>query len=56
MFTNYQGTMLRQVRSLRAKLHETNTTYVVVKNKLLALALKESGRVAPEICSRARMA
>jgi large subunit ribosomal protein L10 len=29
-------------------LSETNTTYVVVKNRLLELALKESGRVAPE--------
>jgi large subunit ribosomal protein L10 len=48
VFTNYQGTNVAQVRSLRSKLSETNTTYVVVKNRLLALALKESGRVAPE--------
>ena len=48
VFTNYQGTNVAQVRSLRSKLSETNTTYVVVKNRLLVLALKESGRVAPE--------
>ena len=48
VFTNYQGTNVAQVRSLRTKLRETNTTYVVVKNRLLVLALKESGRVAPE--------
>lgn len=48
VFTNYKGTKVAQVRSLRVKLHDTNTTYVVVKNTLLALALKESGRVVPE--------
>ena len=48
VFTNYKGTSVAQVRSLRVKLHDTNTNYVVVKNKLLALALKESGRVVPE--------
>lgn len=48
VFTNYKGTSVAQVRSLRVKLHDTNTTYVVVKNKLLGLALQESGRVVPE--------
>ena len=48
VFTNYKGTSVAQVRSLRVKLHSTNTNYVVVKNKLLALALKESGRVVPD--------
>lgn len=48
VFTNYQGTTVAQVRSLRAKLKDSNSTYVVVKNTLLALALRESGRVAPE--------
>ncbi len=48
VFTNYKGTSVAQVRSLRVKLQDTNTTYVVVKNTLLALALKESGRVVPE--------
>lgn len=48
VFTNYQGTNVAQVRSLRAKLKDTNSTYVVVKNRLLALALRESGRVSPD--------
>jgi large subunit ribosomal protein L10 len=48
VFTNYQGTKVSQVRSLRAKLKETNSTYVVVKNTLLALALRESDRVSPD--------
>lgn len=48
VFTNYQGTKVAQVKSLRAKLKDTNTTYVVVKNTLFELALRESGRVAPE--------
>ena len=48
VFTNFKGTKVQQLRSLRVKLHDTNTTYVVVKNKLLAIALKESGRVVPE--------
>ena len=48
VFTNYKGTKVSQVRSLRVKLRDTNTTYVVVKNTLLALALKESGRVVPD--------
>jgi large subunit ribosomal protein L10 len=48
VFTNYKGTKVSQLRSLRVKLKETNTTYVVVKNTLLGIALKESGRVVPE--------
>ncbi len=48
VFTNYQGTNVSQVRSLRAKLKDSNSTYVVVKNTLLGLALRESGRVSPD--------
>lgn len=48
VFTNYKGTKVSQLRSLRVKLKDTNTTYVVVKNTLLGIALKESGRVVPE--------
>lgn len=48
VFTNYKGTSVAQVRALRNKLKDTNTTYVVVKNSLLGIALKESGRVVPE--------
>lgn len=48
VFTNYKGTSVQQVRALRVKLKDTNTQYAVVKNSLLAIALKESGRVVPE--------
>lgn len=48
VFTNYKGTSVSQVRSLRTKLKDTNSTYVVVKNTLLGIALRESGRVAPD--------
>lgn len=48
VFTNYQGTSVAQINSLRAKLKDSNTTYVIVKNTLLELALRESSRVAPE--------
>ncbi|MBK8049444.1 MAG: 50S ribosomal protein L10 [Anaerolineales bacterium] len=48
VFTNYKGTKVSQLRSLRVKLNDTNTQYVVVKNTLLGIALKESNRVVPE--------
>lgn len=48
VFTNYQGTTVSQIRSLRTRLKETNSTYTVVKNTLLALALRESDRVTPD--------
>ena len=48
VFTNYQGTKVQKVNSLRSKLKESGNTYVVVKNRLLAIALRESGRAAPE--------
>ena len=43
VFTNYRGVSVSQIQSLRAKLSETDATYIVVKNTLLDLALKESG-------------
>ncbi len=48
VFTNYKGASVAQVRSLRVKLSATNTTYAVVKNTLLAIALRESDRVVPD--------
>jgi large subunit ribosomal protein L10 len=44
VFTDYRGTSVSKIQSLRAKLNETGTTYMVVKNSLLALALQQSGR------------
>lgn len=48
VFTNYRGTTVSQVKSLRAKLSETDTSYMVVKNSLLGLALSQLGRSQPE--------
>lgn len=41
VFTHYRGTNVKQQRSLRAKLKESGSEFVVIKNTLLALALKE---------------
>ena len=48
VFTRYQGASVAQVQALRAKLQEHGTTYMVVKNTLLGIALEQSGRVKPE--------
>lgn len=41
VFTHYRGTSVKQQRSLRAKMKESGSEFVVIKNTLLALALKE---------------
>ncbi|MEZ4868909.1 MAG: 50S ribosomal protein L10 [Caldilineaceae bacterium] len=48
VFTNYKGVTVAQLRSLRDKLKETNTTYTVVKNTLFGIALQQAGLVSPE--------
>jgi large subunit ribosomal protein L10 len=48
VFTNYRGMTVANLQSLRAKLSETNTGYMVVKNTLLGIALKENDRPEPE--------
>lgn len=48
VFTNYRGVTVPQIQSLRTKLNETGTSYMVVKNTLLSIALQESGHPAPE--------
>lgn len=48
VFTNYKGTTVAQMRSLRAKLKEQNTSCVVVKNSLLKIALGETGYAQPD--------
>lgn len=48
VFTDYRGTSVPQIQSLRAKLSETGSKYVVVKNSLLARALAECGMPQPE--------
>jgi large subunit ribosomal protein L10 len=48
VFTDYRGTSVPQIQSLRTKLTETDTTYMVVKNSIMSLALEQSGREQPE--------
>lgn len=48
IFTNYRGTTVKQINSLRAKMKEVGGDYVVTKNTLLSIALGEEGRVQPE--------
>jgi large subunit ribosomal protein L10 len=48
VFTNYKGSSVAQVRALRAKLKDTGSSYMVVKNTLLGLAFKQLGRTAPD--------
>lgn len=48
VFTNYRGTSVKQINSLRAKMKEAGGAYVVTKNTLLRIALGEEGRAQPE--------
>lgn len=48
VFTNFRGTKVSQLNSLRARMAGTDSHYAVVKNTLLRIALEESGRPAPE--------
>ena len=47
VFTNFRGTSVKQINSLRGKMKETGGDYVVAKNTLLRIALEQEGRVAP---------
>lgn len=48
VFTNYKGTNVAQLRSLRNKLREQNTSCMIVKNKLFKIALGEMGLAQPD--------
>ncbi len=48
VFTNYKGVSVAQLRTLRGKLKESGTTYMIVKNSLLKIALKNTERELPE--------
>lgn len=48
IFTNYRGLSVANLRSLRVKLNETNTQFMVVKNTLLGIALKENDLPHPD--------
>jgi len=43
VFTDFRGSTVTQINGLRAKLKEADTGYMVVKNRLLRLALERSG-------------
>jgi large subunit ribosomal protein L10 len=47
VFTNYKGVSVAQINSLRAKLKDSNSSYMVVKNTLLGIAYEQLGRPAP---------
>lgn len=42
-FTNFSGLNVKSITDLRKKLKDAEIDYLVVKNRLLALALKDSG-------------
>ncbi|RME61820.1 MAG: 50S ribosomal protein L10 [Caldilineae bacterium] len=44
VFTDYRGATAQQMNALRDKLRAADSTYMVVKNTLLRLALEQSGR------------
>ena len=46
--TNYKGLTVAQLRSLRARLQEENTSCTVVKNSLFKIALGETGYAQPD--------
>jgi large subunit ribosomal protein L10 len=48
VFTNFRGLSVANLQSLRTRLGETNTGFMVVKNSLLGIALKENGLPNPE--------
>jgi len=41
VFTHYRGSSVKQQRSLRAKLKDVGAEYLIVKNSILGIALKE---------------
>jgi large subunit ribosomal protein L10 len=48
VFTNYRGMSVAKIQSLRTRLGETDTGFMVVKNTLLGIALEENGLPRPD--------
>jgi large subunit ribosomal protein L10 len=48
VFTNYRGFSVAKLQSLRVRMGETDTGFMVVKNTLLGIALKENGFPSPD--------
>jgi large subunit ribosomal protein L10 len=48
VFTNFRGLSVSRLQSLRTRLSASDTGFMVVKNSLLTIALKEKGLPYPE--------
>lgn len=48
IFTNFRGLSVGKLQSLRTRLSASDTGFMVVKNSLLTIALKENGLPYPE--------
>ena len=48
VFTDYKGMTMKQLSDLRDSLSEQNAQFIVTKNTLLKIALKQSGKVDSE--------
>lgn len=48
VLTDYRGTTVQQIQRLRGQMREHNTSVQVVKNSLMAIALRQAGLPAPE--------
>lgn len=48
VLTNYQGITVPQINSLRTVLNSSDTTYMIIKNRLLQIALEQVGREIDE--------
>lgn len=46
IFTDYKGASVDRLQELRRKLSESNSRFVVVKNRLLKIVLSDNGEVA----------
>lgn len=44
IFTDYTGTPVARMQMLRRRMHESDAIFMVVKNRLLAIALDQAGR------------
>jgi large subunit ribosomal protein L10 len=48
VLTDYRGTTVQQIQRLRGQMREHNTSVQVVKNSLMAIALRQAGLPAPD--------
>jgi len=48
VFTNYRGISVTQIQTLRNKLRENDSVYMVIKNRLFSIALEQANRPQPD--------